>query len=180
MAAKHILQLSTCLVQPYHSGNIESLAKAANNPRIARWMQNAFPQPYTVKDAEEWISIANTPSPLRDFAICQPDGITVIGGVGLKAREDVYYRTMEIGYWMAEDYWHQGIATEVIAKFSSWAFDNFTNLVRLEAKVFEGNTASCRVLEKCGFEFEGRQKAAVEKLGVIMDTYTYVKLRLER
>ncbi|KAH7235564.1 acyl-CoA N-acyltransferase [Fusarium tricinctum] len=179
MAAKHILQLSTCLVQAYHSGNIESLAKAANNPRIARWMQNTFPQPYTVKDAENWISIANTRSPLLDFAICQPDGITVIGGVGLKAQEDVHHRTMEIGYWMAEDYWHQGIATEVIAKFSSWAFDNFANLVRLEAEVFEGNTASCRVLEKCGFEFEGRQKAAVEKLGVIMDAYTYVKLRVE-
>ncbi|KAI6775992.1 hypothetical protein HG530_002750 [Fusarium avenaceum] len=180
MASEHILKLSNCVVRAYHSGDVESLAKAANNSQIARWMQNGFPHPYTVKDAEEWISIANTPSPLRDFAICQPDGTTVIGGVGLKAREDVHHRTMEIGYWIAEDYWHQGIATQVITAFSSWAFDNFTNLVRLEAEVFDGNTASCRVLEKCGFEFEGRQRAAVEKLGVILDTYTYVKLRLER
>ena len=49
--------------------------------------------------------------------------------------------------------------------------------MRLEAEVFEGNLASCRVLEKSGFEFEGRQRAAIEKMGVVMDAFTYVKIR---
>ncbi|KAM0346678.1 hypothetical protein ACHAPU_005391 [Fusarium lateritium] len=178
MTTTPILQLSTCVVRAYHDGDTESLAKAANNPQIARWLQNTFPHPYTVQDAENWISIAKAQSPILDFTICQPDGVSIIGGVGLKAREDIHHRTMEIGYWIAEEYWHRGIATEVISAFSNWAFDNFKHLVRLEAKVFEGNMASCRVLEKCGFEFEGRQRAAIEKMGVIMDAFIYVKIRL--
>ncbi|KAF5002127.1 hypothetical protein FGRMN_610 [Fusarium graminum] len=179
MAAKPILQLNTCVVRSYQDGDAESLAKAANNPQIARWLQNTFPHPYTLQDAQKWISIAKAQSPLLDFTVCQPDGVSIIGGVGLKAREDIHHRTMEIGYWIAEEYWQRGIATKVITAFSNWAFDNFKYLVRLEAEVFEGNMASCRVLEKCGFEFEGRQRAAVEKHGVIMDALTYVKIRLE-
>lgn len=170
-----ILRLSNCLVRPYNEEDVGSLAKAANNPRIAQWMRNAFPHPYTVEDGKNWISVANTPSPLRDFAICQLDGSVVIGGIGLKARDDIHYRTMEIGYWICEDHWHQGIATEVVTAFSNWAFDNFKHLLRLEAEVFEGNPASGRVLVKSGFEFESRQKAAVEKLGRVMDTLTYTK-----
>ena len=176
MVSEPILQLKNCTVRPYEERDTECLAKAANNPNIARWLRNTFPNPYTITDAKKWIFIANTP-PLLDFAICTPDSSAVIGGIGLKARDDIHHRTMEIGYWICEEYWYRGIATEVVSAFSKWAFDNFEQLVRLEAEVFEGNLASCRVLEKSGFDFEGRQRAAIEKMGVIMDAFTYVKIR---
>ncbi|RFN44767.1 putative n-acetyltransferase p20 [Fusarium flagelliforme] len=179
MSPETILQLESCAVRAYKEGDAESLAKAANNPKIARYMRNTFPHPYEIPDAKKWISIANTP-PLHDFAICSPDSSIVIGGIGLKARDDIHYRTMEIGYWICEDYWYRGIATEVVRAFSDWAFDNFGHLVRLEAEVFEGNLASCRVLEKSGFELEGRKRAAVEKMGIVMDTSTYSKIRQGR
>ncbi|KAK0703442.1 acyl-CoA N-acyltransferase [Lasiosphaeria miniovina] len=176
--AEPILRLRSCVVRAYSEGDFKSLAKAANNPKIACRMRNAFPQPYTTDDAKAWISIANAASPQRDFAICQPgDSGAVIGGIGLKARDDVHYRTMEIGYWLCEDYWHRGIATEVVSAFSDWVFDEFDHLIRLEAEVFEGNLASGRVLEKAGFDFEGRQKKAVEKLGTVMDKLVYCKFR---
>lgn len=176
MVSETILQLESCSVRAYDEGDTESLAKAANNPKIARWLRNTFPHPYRIPDAKKWICIANTP-PLHDFAICTPDRSIVIGGIGLKARDDIHHRTMEIGYWICEEYWYRGIATEVVIAFSSWAFENFEYLVRLEAEVFEGNLASCRVLEKSGFEFEGRQRAAIEKMGVVMDAFMYVKTR---
>ncbi|KAL7939977.1 acyl-CoA N-acyltransferase [Trichoderma barbatum] len=172
-----ILKLKSCLVRAYDEGDVKSLARAANNPKISRWMRNTFPQPYTTDDAKKWISIANYASPMRDFAICQLDGSVVIGGIGLKARDDIHYRTMEIGYWLSEDRWHQGIATEVVIAFSDWAFENFKQLLRLEAEVLEGNVGSCRVLEKAGFVFEARQKNAVEKMGAVMDTFIYCKFR---
>ncbi|KXX76086.1 putative N-acetyltransferase p20 [Madurella mycetomatis] len=174
-----ILRFSRCVVRPYHPGDVDSLAQAANNPKIARWMQNAFPQPYTADDAKAWITIATSPSPLRDFAICKPDGSAVIGGIGLKTRSDIHYRTMEIGYWLGEDSWGQGIATEVVNGFSDWVFDAFSHVLRLEAEVFEGNSRSSRVLEKTGFEFEGRRRKAIEKAGVVMDALMYVKLKPE-
>lgn len=177
MPPEPILRLPTCLIRAYNQGDVTSLATAANNPKIAKWMRNAFPQPYTHSDAKSWITIANSASPVRDFAICDPAGSAVIGGVGLKARDDIHYRTMEIGFWLAEDHWKRGIATEAVAAFSEWAFERFDFLVRLEAEVFEGNAASGRVLEKTGFAFEARQRNAVEKSGVVMDTLTYCKFR---
>lgn len=179
MTPEPILRFGRCVVRPYYPGDVESLTKAANNPKIARWMQNAFPQPYTADDARAWITIATSPSPLRDFAICTPDSSAVIGGIGLKARSDIHYRTMEVGYWLGEDSWSQGIATEVVSGFSDWAFDAFSHVLRLEAEVFEGNVRSSQLLEKTGFEFEGRRRKAVEKAGVVMDALMYVKLRPE-
>jgi ribosomal-protein-alanine N-acetyltransferase len=176
MALIPIIQLSNCTVRAYNKADAEALAQAANNPKIARWMQDTFPNPYTIEDAKSWVHIASAMSKPLDYAICEPGG-TAIGGVGLKARDNIHYRTMEIGYWLSEDYWHRGIASQVAAAFSNWAFENFDHVVRLEAEVYEGNLASCRVLEKAGFEFEGRQRAAVEKLGKILDTFTYVKIR---
>lgn len=177
MAPDPILRLHSCQVRPYAEGDFMSLAIAANNPKIARWMRNTFPQPYTADDAKAWISFANSASPPRNFAICRPDGSAVIGGIGLKARTDIQHRTMEIGYWLSEDYWHQGIATEVVTAFAEWVFASFENLVRLDAEVFDGNRASNRVLEKAGFEFEGRRRKAVEKAGVVLDTLTYSKVK---
>lgn len=177
MSPEPILRLRTCLIRPYDQDDISSLAKAANNPKIARWMHNAFPHPYTADDASSWITIANSASPVRDFAICNPADSAVIGGVGLKARGDIYYRTMEIGFWLREDHWRRGIATEVLTAFSDWAFKRFDSLLRLEAEVFEGNAGSARVLEKASYVFEGRRRKAIEKSGTVLDTLTYCKFR---
>ena len=172
-----ILRLGKCLIRPYHESDAEAIAKVANDPQIARWMRNTFPQPYSVGDAANWISIATSVSPPRDFVICGLDGTTVLGSIGLKTRDDVQYRTMEIGFWLGKDYWRQGIAREAVSAFSDWAFENFDWILRLEAEVFEGNEGSTRVLEKSGYVFEARKRAAVEKWGVVMNLLTYCKLR---
>jgi [ribosomal protein S5]-alanine N-acetyltransferase len=176
---KPILQLKHSVIRPYREDDVKSLAKEADNPKVAQWMRNSFPHPYTISDAEKWISIATSASPLRDFAICRPDNTAVIGGIGLKPRGDIHYRTMELGYWLGEDHWHQGITSEAVSVFAKWAFDNFDTLLRLEAEVFDGNAASARVLEKAGFEFEARQRKAIEKSGTVMDTLIYCMFRPE-
>jgi RimJ/RimL family protein N-acetyltransferase len=180
MSPEPILRLSRCLIRPLHEEDVESLAGAANNPKIARWTRNRFPHPYTTDDAKAWISLANSTSPVLNFAICKPDSPSVIGGIGLKTRDDIYYRTMEIGYWLSEDVWGQGIATEAVTAFSEWAFARFEPLLlRLEAETFDGNEASIRVLERASFTFEARHKMAAEKWGNVLDTLTYCKFAKE-
>lgn len=84
---------------------------------------------------------------------------------------------MQIGYWLGEPHWGQGIATDAVRGFSDWAFEHFAHLVRLEAEVFEGNDGSVRVLEKAGFAFEGRQRMAIEKMGDVRDLLVFVRFR---
>ncbi len=93
-----ILRLRKYLIRSLYEGDAAALAREANNPGFAKWMRNTFSQPYHIDDAAKWISIATSASPLRDFAICRLDENTVIGGIGLKIRDAIHYRMMQINY----------------------------------------------------------------------------------
>ncbi|OJJ62982.1 hypothetical protein ASPSYDRAFT_55694 [Aspergillus sydowii CBS 593.65] len=178
-----ILQLpkSRCLIRQFDSSPAEeeTLSAVANNPRVTKYMTNAFPSPYTIPEAQKWIAFTKSQSPVRDFAICDAETNSVIGTIGLKPKTDIHHRTMELGYWVGETHWGRGIATEAVKLFSAWAFANFEHLVRLEAEVIEGNDGSRKVVERAGYIFEGRRRLAVEKNGVLLDTYNYSLLREE-
>lgn len=178
-----ILQLpkSRCLIRQFDSSPAEeeTLSAVANNPRVTKYMTNAFPSPYTIPEAQKWIAFTKSQSPVRDFAICDAETNSVIGTIGLKPKTDIHHRTMELGYWVGETHWGRGIATEAVQLFSAWAFANFEHLVRLEAEVIEGNDGSRKVMERAGYIFEGRRRLAVEKNGVLLDTYNYSLLREE-
>ena len=90
--------------------------------------------------------------------------------------EDIYHRSAEVGYWVGEEYWGRGLATEATRAFLDYAFEEFY-LHRIFATAFEGNRASMRVLEKCGFTLEGRRKMAVDKDGKIFDDFLYAIVR---
>ncbi|KAB8219094.1 hypothetical protein BDV33DRAFT_192245 [Aspergillus novoparasiticus] len=162
-----IIELSNYFIRPFYPGDVEAISKEGNNPEIARWLRNRFPDPYTIEDAKAWISIATSSSPILDFVISRREDNVAIGAIGFKARDDVYYRTMEIGYWLGQDHWGKGIATEALSAMTAWAFENFTHVLRLEAEVYDGNDGSQRVLVKAGYELEGRRKKAVEKNGIV-------------
>ncbi len=61
----------------------------------------------------------------------------------------------EIGYGISEEYQNQGYATEAVKAVLVWAFQN-PKVTAIEAETDAENTASKRVLEKCGFIFNGK------------------------
>ena len=61
----------------------------------------------------------------------------------------------EIGYGISEEYQRNGYATEALKAVLKFAFDN-PHLVAIEAETDSENTASKRVLEKCGFMMNGK------------------------
>lgn len=168
-----ILQLTKCSIRLYHPSDAPAVAVAANDPDIARFMRNTFPSPYTLLNAEYWISIAG-PLNFAIFARDEESGEDVFaGGIGLRRLLDVESRTMEIGYWLGRAHRGRGIGSEALRAFSRWAFENVEDLLRLEACVFQGNEPSTRLLEKAGYTFEGRRRKAVVKNGVPLDLLMY-------
>ena len=151
-----------------------TLAAAADNRKIWRNMNEGFPNPYTLADANGWIALTRQESPERNFAIAS--GTEVIGGIGLKLRDDVFHRSAEIGYWLGEHFWGRGIATAALSALTDYAFVQF-DLIRIDAGVFEWNPASCRVLEKAGYVREARLRKSVVKDGQVIDRFLYAKLR---
>lgn len=172
--AETIITTPKCVLRPWRRGDESSLVYHANNPNIWINLKDLFPHPYTRADAERWIEFASREQPMRNFAI-EVNGAAV-GAAGLHRKFDVYRLTAEIGYWLGEEFWGRGIATEAVKALSTYAFDRF-ELVRLTASVFEGNIASMRVLEKAGYTMDARLRSAAVKDGRIIDLYLYSLIR---
>jgi len=153
----------------------EGLARLADNRNIWINLRDRFPHPYTRADADGWIAhcAAETGKPTQ-FAI-DLDGVA-IGGIGVEMKSDVHRLTAEIGYWIGEPHWGEGIASAATVEMTRYAFAEFP-LERLEALVFEWNPASRRVLEKAGYVLEGRLTRCIVKDGRIGDGYLYARLR---
>ena len=74
-------------------------------------------------------------------------------GIGVNLKDDVYRKTAEIGYFIGEEYWGKGIATEAIGQMVHYVHKNF-DVLRIYAEVFEYNKAFMRALGKKWILFE--------------------------
>jgi ribosomal-protein-alanine N-acetyltransferase len=169
--------VGNCVVRSYARGDEKSLVRHANNKKVWINMRDRFPYPYGMPEAEAWIQIATTtPHPECNFAIAIDD--SVVGGVGIMPQSDVHAQTAEFGYWIGEEYWGKGIMSVVVCQMTDYFFSHF-DLVRLYATVFAWNPASAKVLEKCGWELEGRSRKSVFKDGKYCDQLLYAKIKGE-
>jgi [ribosomal protein S5]-alanine N-acetyltransferase len=144
-----------CRLRPYRPGDAAAMCAVADDFMVARWMTRAFPHPYTRHDAQEWIAHASRETRGRYFAI-EVDGV-LTGGIGVEPFRGERSGGAAFGYWLGRAYWGCGIATDAARTLADVSLRS--GLRRLEARVFAPNIASVRVLEKCGFELEGRLRA---------------------
>ena len=168
------LELEACVVRPWRETDIDSLAKHANNRKIWLNLRDAFPHPYTRGDAVTYIGLAISSKPETRFAITVNK--EAVGSIGFLPQNDVERVSAEIGYWLSEEYWGRGIMTEVLRAVTEYAMREH-DLMRIYALPFEWNTASSRVLEKCGYTLEGRLRKSAIKNGKVIDQlmWGYVK-----
>ena len=139
-------------LRPIRRGDARPLQALCNNWNVAR-MLSRVPYPSPVEVVEGWTGAqaAAWESGLAyNFAIEYQDGL--IGVVGVSRRDDGGY---EIGYWLGEPWWGQGLMTEAVGRILDFARASL-GLDRLRSDYFVDNPASGRVQEKCGFRITGR------------------------
>lgn len=160
-------------LRPWKKEDAGQLTSIANNRKIWLNVRDHFPHPYTVSDALKWVEHTSAQSPLQNMAVTVNGNIA--GGIGITPKEDVYRKSIEIGYFLGEQYWGKGIATVAVSLLLDYITKHF-DVVRIYAEVFEHNKSSMRVLEKNGFHLEGVSKRSIIKNQVIMDAHVWVKL----
>lgn len=165
-------------LRKWEAADAESLAAAANNPRIAENLRNAFPSPYALADARRYIAGCIEAGDERQLMRAVVVGGRAAGSVSVVLQSDVYEKSAELGYFLAEEYWGRGIMTAAVKRICAEAFQAF-DLVRIYAEVYEPNRASRRVLEKAGFTYEGTMRSGVYKNGKILSYRMYALLRGE-
>src|SRR5690242_2391640 len=99
-------------LRPWTMDDADCLPQYANNFKIAKFMMDRFPNPYTVDDAKDFIGFATKDDPIHLFAI-DING-KAVGGIGIHPQQDVYRKSAELGYWLAEPFWGKGIITKAI------------------------------------------------------------------
>ena len=164
------LPLTSCVVRSWRMSDCDALVRYGDNYKIWLNLRDAFPHPYTLQDAREFIKSLRARSAETAFAIAVNG--EAIGGVGFVLRHDVERVSAEIGYWLAEPFWGRGMATEVLTAITDYAIATH-QLTRVYAVPFASNTASCRVLEKAGYTLEARLRRSAIKNGVITDQMQY-------
>lgn len=152
-------------LRPWSKEDLPTVVKYANNPKVANNLTDAFPHPYSEKDGEFFLELIKKKD---DLILCIEVNNEFAGSVGIHPKKDIYRRNAEIGYWLAEPYWGQGIMSKVIPEMVSKAFDQF-DIERIYAPVFGRNKASQRVLQKCGFVIEAEFQNTVYKNGKFED-----------
>lgn len=168
------ISLSKCLLRPWQSGDEDSLVRYANNRNIWINLRDLFPHPYTRQDAGFWVRYAQISQIEKNFAVVV--GSEAVGSISLKPQSDIYHRSAEIGFWLGEEHWGKGIMTEAVLSVCEFGFSTL-DLIRIYAHVLEWNSASMRVLEKCGFTQEGRMRKAAVKDGRVSDVFVYAQVR---
>lgn len=167
-----------CNLREWQIEDAESLAELLNNKNILNNLRDGLPYPYTVKDAREFIqSILNADkNSTFCFAIVKDD--KVVGSIGVFRQSNIHSKTCELGYYVGEQYWNKGIATCAVKRICEFIFDN-TDIIRIYAEPFARNKASCRVLEKAGFVYEGTLKCNAVKNSVIEDMNMYAIVKMQ-
>ncbi len=85
------------------------LAELANNEKISINLRDGFPHPYTLADAENFLSKFTNQDPVTFFGIDYDN--EYVGNISLVPGTDVYRKSAEIGYFIGEPYWNKGIVT---------------------------------------------------------------------
>ena len=156
--------------------DVPDIVAAINNKKVQDNLRDGIPYPYAEKDAEEFITA--TLSVEKDtqysYAICCGD--KAIGSIGVFRKDNVHRLTAEMGYFIAEPYWGKGIMTEAVRQTCAYVFEH-SDIVRIFAEPYAHNNASCRVLEKAGFQFEGTLRQNAIKNGQFVDMKIYAMIR---
>ncbi len=157
--------------------DLPKLAEYANNEKVSINLRDGFPCPYTLDDALKFFDSVKCQNPLSVFAIEYKGNY--VGNISLTQCSDIYRNSAEIGYFIGEPFWNQGIVTKAVKIITQYGFENL-GIIRIFTGVFDYNKASQRVLEKCGFKKEAVFEKSITKKGIIYNEVRFSKIKPEK
>jgi ribosomal-protein-alanine N-acetyltransferase len=156
-------------LRPWTSDDLPSLVQYANSVAIARYLIDMFPHPYTVADGQAYLEFATSLAG-NIFAIDVAG--QAVGSIALHLQSDIHRKNAELGFWLAQPFWGQGIITQAVRQIVAYGFQAF-DITRIFARPFGTNRASQRVLEKAGFALEAQFTQTLFKNGEFLDEWVY-------
>lgn len=167
-----------CRIRKWELSDAKDLAVALSNKKVQDNLRDGLPYPYTEQDGKEFISAMLSADKNETFAFAIMVDDKVVGSIGIFRQGNIHSQTAELGYYIAEEYWGKGIMTEAVKQICEYVFGD-SDIIRIYAEPFAYNIASCRVLEKVGFQYEGTLRSNAVKNGKVIDMKMYSLIKEE-
>ncbi len=174
------LQTERLTLRPWKESDAEALYRYACNPNIdpiAGW-----PPHTSVENSREIIkTVLSVPG---SYAVVLKETDETVGSVGIMtARSEIGSAKMtdsecEIGYWIGEPYWGQGLIPEAVSELIRYAFEDL-QMTTIWCGYYDGNEKSKRAQEKCGFIYSHTENNKPVPLLNEVRTEHFTKITLE-
>lgn len=157
-------------LRPFNVSDAEDVLKWAGDDDVTRYLR--WDSVQTIEEAKQHILNKAIPHPWRRSISLVQHGRS-LGYVSVKPDSGDGRCRADLAYAVAKEFWGRGIATAAVRMAVEQAFEDFPELVRLQAVVEVENKASQRVLEKAGYRKEGLLEKYGFSKGVIKDMFLY-------
>lgn len=138
----------------FQKSDAAAVTKLCNNYNIYK-NTLYLPYPYSIEDALVWMEQHHdnfNANRSYEFAVTDKESGELFGAIALSNNQK--FKHGEIAYWIGEEYWGSGYATEAAEAIVQFAFDE-KQYHKVFARYFDSNPASGRVLQKIGMRREG-------------------------
>ncbi len=174
-----LLHTPRLLLRDFVPGDWPAVYAYQRDPRYLRlyeWTDRmpdevqAFVQMFVDQQAEQ-------PRTRFQLAVTLPASGEVIGNCGIRLTAAGSHEA-KIGYELSPNQWGRGYATEAVAAILRFGFTEL-GVHRVSAWLVADNVASARVLEKNGFQLEGRLRDKERYKGRYWDVLMYARVAEE-
>ncbi len=113
------------------------------------------------------------------FLLVRRNDDVIVGGLTLDNVRFGPSQSAILGYWVGGNHARKGYMSEAIGAVVHYAF-NELELSRLEAACLASNNPSRRLLERCGFKYEGVAQSYLQIAGIWQNHVLYAYMRTDR
>lgn len=160
------------ILRPFEISEAQRICELCNNYNIYK-NTLTLPYPYPIESALSWIPTHEENfrnDKLYDFAVTNKLTGELFGAIGLSNNQK--HKNGEIAYWIGEEYWGNGYATEAVRAVINFAFSE-KGYHKVWGRFFATNPSSGKVMEKVGMIKEGVQAEQVIKEDNYQDLIYY-------
>ena len=176
----NVLETARLRLRPISLSDAPAIFEYAKIPKVSQ---------YTLWEPHN--TIADTEAFIKDYVFLryrnqEPEAL----GIARKENEKLIIGTvgcfwvnrssnsMELAYALAEPHWGKGIAAEASKAVINYVFSDFP-AIRIQARCKAENTASRRVMEKIGMQFEGTQRSSLHHRSRYWDMHYFSVLKTD-
>jgi len=147
------LETDRLILHIYTMDDIDFFAALWSNPEVVRFIGEGVTRSREEAEVRLQRIIEGYESGYGLLAVWHKAEKQLVGHAGLVRQMVDGVNEIELGYWLARDFWGQGLATEAALALRDYAF-NVLGLAQIISLIQPGNAASIAVAERVGMYWE--------------------------